>query len=47
MPDNIGVPTIPGAIVGLSMTLRARSRAIGGAMPAMPSLRRNPAPIPA
>jgi hypothetical protein len=43
MPDSIGVPMIPGAIVRLSMTLRARSRAMGDVMPAMPSLRRTPA----
>ena len=38
MPNSIGVPKMPGAMVMQRMPLRARSRAIGKVMPAMPPL---------
>jgi hypothetical protein len=36
MPNIIGVPKMPGAMVMQRMPLRARSRAISKVMPAMP-----------
>jgi hypothetical protein len=38
MPNIMGVPKMPGAIVMLRMPLRARSRAIGSVMPTTPPL---------
>jgi hypothetical protein len=38
MPNNMGVPKMPGAIVMLRMPLRERSRAMGKVMPTTPPL---------
>ena len=38
MPNSMGVPKMPGAMVMLRMPLRARSRAIGSVMPTTPPL---------
>ena len=38
MPNSMGVPKMPGAMVMLRMPLRAKSRAIGKVMPTTPPL---------